>query len=58
MNLTYALLNTIVKYPVASDEIDPKSGNIKDKKLGYYLADAKFSERSRKRQGQMAGAIL
>ena len=39
MNLTYALLNTIVKYPVASDEIDPKSGNIKDKKLGYYLAD-------------------
>ncbi|MFR3385022.1 MAG: deoxyguanosinetriphosphate triphosphohydrolase [Lachnospiraceae bacterium] len=40
MNLTYALLNTIVKYPVASDEIDPKSGNIKDKKLGYYLADA------------------
>ena len=42
MNLTYALLNTIVKYPVASDEIDPKSGNIKDKKLGYYLADAKI----------------
>lgn len=39
MNLTYALLNTIVKYPVASNEIDPKSGNIKDKKLGYYLAD-------------------
>ena len=39
MNLTYALLNTIVKYPVASDEIDPKSGNIKVKKLGYYLAD-------------------
>ena len=39
MNLTYALLNTIVKYPVASDEIDLKSGNIKDKKLGYYLAD-------------------
>lgn len=39
MNLTYALLNTIVKYPVASDKIDPKSGNIKDKKLGYYLAD-------------------
>jgi len=42
MNLTYALLNTIVKYPVPSDEIDPKSGNIKDKKLGYYLADAKI----------------
>lgn len=42
MNLTYALLNTIVKYPVASNEIDPKSGNMKDKKLGYYLADAEI----------------
>jgi len=40
MNLTYALLNTIVKYPVASTEINVKSGDIKDKKMGYYLADA------------------
>lgn len=39
MNLTYALLNTIVKYPVSSLEIDEKSGDIKKKKLGYYLAD-------------------
>lgn len=39
MNLTYALLNTIVKYPVSSTEINPKSGNVKDKKLGYYYAD-------------------
>lgn len=39
MNLTYALLNTIVKYPVSSLEINKRSGNIKDKKLGYYLAD-------------------
>ncbi len=39
MNLTYALLNTIVKYPVASTEIDKQSGNIKDKKMGYFLAD-------------------
>lgn len=39
MNLTYALLHTIVKYPVPSTQINPKSGNIKDKKLGYYYAD-------------------
>ena len=39
MNLTYALLNTIIKYPVSSTEINEKSANIKDKKLGYYLAD-------------------
>ena len=39
MNLTYALLNTIVKYPVASTGIDKSAGNIKDKKMGYYYAD-------------------
>lgn len=39
MNLTYALLNTIVKYPIPSTEIDKTTGNIKDKKMGYYLAD-------------------
>ena len=51
MNLTYALLNTIVKYPVASDEIDPKSGNIKDKKLGYYLADENIFREIQKATG-------
>ena len=39
MNLTYALLNTIIKYPVASTQIDKSTGNIKDKKMGYYYAD-------------------
>ena len=39
MNLTYALLNTIVKYPVPSTKIDKTTGNIKDKKMGYYYAD-------------------
>lgn len=44
MNLTYALLNTIVKYPVSSVQIDTKSGDIKDKKMGYYYADRKIFE--------------
>ena len=39
MNLTYALLNTIVKYPVTSLDIDPKSRDIKSHKLGFYHAD-------------------
>lgn len=39
MNLTYALLNTIVKYPVSSLGVDRTTGNIKDKKMGYYYAD-------------------
>ena len=39
MHLTYALLNTIIKYPVNSCEINDKSGNVKDKKMGYYYAE-------------------
>ena len=39
MNLTYALLNTIIKYPVSSVETCPDSGDIREKKTGYYYAD-------------------
>ena len=39
MNLTYALLNTMIKYPVSSIRVDESTGNIKDKKMGYYYAD-------------------
>ena len=39
MNLTYALLNTIIKYPVSSLEINKNSGDIKDKKMGYFTAE-------------------
>ena len=51
MNLTYALLNTIVKYPVASTEINKKSSNIKDHKLGYYLADVEMFEEIQQETG-------
>ena len=40
MNLTYALLNTIVKYPVASTAINKESGDIKDKKMGFYCTES------------------
>ena len=39
MNLTKALLGTIIKYPVSSLEIDKKSGDIRTKKMGYYYAE-------------------
>jgi dGTPase len=39
MNLTCALLNTIIKYPVTSEEIEPHSGNIRTKKMGYFYAE-------------------
>ena len=45
MNLTYALLNTIIKYPVASTQIRPKSGDIREKKMGYYYADRELFRR-------------
>lgn len=40
MNLTKALLGTIIKYPVSSLEIDKKSGDIRTKKMGYYYAES------------------
>lgn len=51
MNLTYALLNTIVKYPVASNQINKKTGNIKDKKMGFYLADEEIFREIQKETG-------
>ena len=39
MNLTFALLNTIIKYPVSSAEIQPEAPDIKLHKTGYYFAD-------------------
>lgn len=44
MNLTFALLNTIIKYPVSSDQIRPKSGNIKEKKMGFFYAEQSLYE--------------
>lgn len=39
MNLTKALLATIIKYPVSSENINPDSGDICTKKMGYFYAD-------------------
>ncbi|MFV0528562.1 MAG: dGTP triphosphohydrolase, partial [Lachnospiraceae bacterium] len=39
MNLTYGLLNTIIKYPVSSARIDVNSGTIINKKMGYFYAE-------------------
>lgn len=44
MNLTYALLNTIVKYPVSSTGIDKKSGDIRTKKMGFFTAEQALYE--------------
>lgn len=51
MNLTYALLNTIIKYPVSSECINPHSGNIKYKKMGYFYAEQALYEMISKETG-------
>ncbi|MBO6141490.1 MAG: deoxyguanosinetriphosphate triphosphohydrolase [Ruminococcus sp.] len=44
MHLTYALLNTLIKYPVPSTEIGKDKTNIIYKKMGYYLAEQELFE--------------
>ncbi len=51
MNLTYALLNTMIKYPVPSTGIDKESGNIKDKRWDIILQMKNCSTGSRKATG-------
>lgn len=51
MNLTYTLLNTIIKYPVSSLETDKTTGNIKDKKMGYFYAEREIFDDITKNTG-------
>ena len=44
MNLNYTLLNTIIKYPVSSTEINKDSNDIKVHKMGYYYAEKELFE--------------
>lgn len=53
MNLTKALLSTIIKYPVSSIEINKNSGNIKSKKMGYFYADKENFEKIQKSTGTL-----
>lgn len=42
MNLTYALLNTTMKYPVSSLEIDETGSRLAAKKMGYFTSEEDF----------------
>lgn len=54
MNLTYALLNTLIKYPISSIEIDKDSEDIKYHKMGYYFAEKDLFEKIT----QSTGAVV
>lgn len=47
MNLTCALLSTIIKYPHSSLEMNPDSEDIKDKKMGYFYSERDIFEKIR-----------
>ncbi len=51
MNLTYALMSTILKYPVSSLETDPQSDNIRNKKMGYFYAESEIYQEIQKMTG-------
>ncbi len=45
MHLTYALLATIIKYPVSSLDIDSTGESVRAKKMGYYKAEQDIYEK-------------
>lgn len=45
MNLTFAVLNTLVKYPVTSTAIDATSPQIERHKMGYLLSETELFRR-------------
>ena len=51
MNLTFALLNTLIKYPVPSTGTDKHSPDIRLHKMGYYLAEEDIFKRITKATG-------
>lgn len=44
MNLTFALLNTIIKYPISSTDVRPDSEDFLEHKIGYYMAEQPIFE--------------
>lgn len=44
MNLTFATLNTLTKYPIPSTEVDPTSEILERRKMGYLLAEKELFE--------------
>ncbi len=51
MNLTFALLNTIIKYPTPSTGIDAKCGDICRKKMGYYYSEQELFKKITEKTG-------
>lgn len=44
VNLTYGVLNTLIKYPTSSIDFNPKDEDVKKHKLGYFYAERNTME--------------
>lgn len=44
VNLTYAVMNTLIKYPTSSTNFDKKHPDVKYHKLGYYYAEKEIMD--------------
>ncbi len=45
INLTYAVMNTLVKYPNPSTDFDKDIGDVKRHKMGYYYAEREIMDK-------------
>ena len=53
VNLTYAVMNTLIKYPTSSTHFDKKHPDVKYHKLGYYYAEKEIMEEVCKATGTL-----
>ncbi len=51
LNLTYALLSTIIKYPNSSGAVEPESKDVTKKKMGYFEAEKDLFDDIQRRTG-------
>ncbi len=51
INVSYSVINTLIKYPGGSLEIDKKNPDIRKHKFGYYVADEKLYKEVRSAVG-------
>ena len=55
INLTYSVINTLIKYPNDSLNIDKKHEDVKFHKMGYYYAEKEFFDNLCKETGTKIG---
>lgn len=53
MNLTAAVINTLIKYPCCSKDIDDKAENIQYHKMGFFQADEELVQRICRKTGTL-----